>query len=247
MAVARSVIPHLKLVFGGTIGTPANEIWACSLNLVRGIAGAPDNFPTADQSEEDMDAISDADLATAAAGAVKTALSTFVTAYGNAPFVMDFIKLNVFDATDHQRAGNTVVANFAGVAGSFGAPIPWSTAVVLEHRTSTKSRGLATHGRISFPATGAISAQTGAWTTVGNNKTLAQMSADYATCLEALSGALGGAPLRPAILYTSTSAAKPASGATIDSVFASSIPGEVRSRQSQLKQGTARVAVVYAS
>ena len=238
----RFTIPHLRLVAGGWLGSTSGEIWACGIKLVAYGAG--------EDSQSDISG----DQVTGAIGNLegwattigKPAWVTLMGALMGNEVGLTYIKLNAFGPGDVQQNDPTVDVQFAAITGgATNTGVPWSSAVNAEHRTSSRSRGIASRGRLSLPAAFAITPSTGQVSTVGTGS-LAAAAATYATFLGALNmPGTGGETFYPSIVGTTNSGSRPPLASKIESAFISSVPGETRSRQSKLNNSAAAVAVSY--
>ena len=249
MAVARNTIPHLRLVFGGTSGSSGGEIWANTLRLIPAIAGTPPVPPSQSQAAASVAALSATDLQASVTGPMKTAVSAMWNVLGGNSFYLDYVKLNAFGTNDLQVTDPTVETQFTPIQGPVFCSTPWSSALDFYHRTSGASRGFATHGRLSLPTGLVVSSGTGKVTGLGSptgtDISLATCASTWVTFLDAVRQASPGSGWYPAVIYTSTTTAKPPKSAIIDRFLVSDIPGEVRTRQNALKQGSAKVTVPY--
>lgn len=237
MPAARTTRPYIRLTFGGSLGTPAKEIWSCTMKFGSRSGGTGDG-------NADVASLTGTQLLTAAT-AMKGHLATFHGSYGRTQAMLQYVKLNAVGANDLQLTDPTVDYQFAGVAGGVNTPLPFSTAVVYEHRTLGRSRGFASHGRISYPGAPVVEGATGEVTTVGT-ATIDAASTAYAALIAQLNGDTPGQLYELVINYASTNPAKPAIQSGVTQVFCSSIPGEIRRRQNKLTQLSAGVAVAGA-
>lgn len=249
MAVARNTIPHLRMVFGGTTGSAGQEIWACTLKLVPTNAGPPIVPKSQADAETSVLGLERADLLSSAASML-TPLQTLWSQIGGYSFYLDYLKLNAFGSNDMQVTDPTVTNMFTPVEGGIPCSTPWSTALDLYHRTTVASRGFASHGRMSFPTGLSVNGATGKINLLGTPSgspyaTLATAATDYAAFLAALPALSPFMNWYPAIVYTSTTSAKPPRANVINRIIASDIPGEVRTRENALVQGSGQTTVSY--
>lgn len=249
MAVARNAIPHLRLVFGGTTGAAAQEIWACTLKLIPCIVGTPPVPPSQSQAAATVASLTPADITTALTGMV-TAVQTMWAELGGQSFFLDYAKLNAYGENDLQVTDPTIQQTFTSTEGGIPCSTPWSSALDLYHRTSNANRGFATHGRLSLPTGLDVDLGTGKIDALGApasspSRTLAVAATTWVTFLEALRTASPDSRWYPGILYTSTNVAKPPTCNIVDRIIVSDIPGEVRTRQNALVQGSSKVNVTY--
>lgn len=282
--VRRIAVPHLRLVFGGTLGPAAQEIWACGLKLVaqNGPNGSGVFAPTQGpggallagllaDATADISGIVDTggsggpNLGDALSAHMVPAVKTLFQSVGRTDASLSYVKLNAFGADDLQANATTVEQQFAPIPGPNSATVPYSTAVVAEWRSSNRSRGFASHGRMMFPAgvsmstTGKISS-IGAHNAGGAGLLISDSSGILLDFLAALnfesqpSGAGSGTSRQyiPSIVYTGlpdhvykSAGARPPTFSPIDRCFWSDIPGEVRRRQNKLKQGSSQSTVTY--
>lgn len=136
-----TVIPHLRLSWGGTIGEPAAEIWTNTLKWAN------------DQSVEPTTAA--LERACTAVKAPLVAWFTSTQAQISAVAKLTWIKLNYIQTDGRQRDVNTVVEDVTGVAGNVttvNSPI-WVQSYALTLRTGLK-RGRGHAGRIFPPVCG---------------------------------------------------------------------------------------------
>lgn len=139
---------HVKLSFGGTLGVPAAETWSNTLRFHWGgtwtgipIIGTEPAEPTRDKL---------VDLCNLMVGPIHDWMQN-PSAHINQWARATWCKLNWIKSDGTQRDLNTVVTDFAPVAGANSeAPPPWFVTQVITLRTSaTRGRGHA--GRIYPP------------------------------------------------------------------------------------------------
>lgn len=136
-------VPHLRLTFGGTIGTTTTETWSNTIRFHM------------------MNTVPSADNLQAAAVALEAPIKTWFTSVGasiNGTAKLSWIKLNWVTANGSQRDQQTIIHEFTAVpgGGSVGTQaVPWFQTVALTFRTRLK-RGRGHSGRI-FPPLVAVS------------------------------------------------------------------------------------------
>jgi hypothetical protein len=132
--------PHLRLAFGGTLGTPAVEVWANSLKFVPA-AGV---VPTADQLQS---------VANAAANPLHDWFSGLLTIISQTA-LLTYVKATWVQANGKQRDLNTALVDFAPpVPGQSNQPVIWEQSYCVTLRTGLK-RGRAHSGRVYPPMSG---------------------------------------------------------------------------------------------
>ena len=248
MAVVLSTIPHLRLVFGGTTGTASQEIWASTLKLIPVVAGTPPTPPTQAQAAASVAALSTADLVTAMSSIADEVKAVWAEIGGNS-FSLDYVKLNAYGENNRQITDPTEQLQFTATPGPITCVSPWSSCLDFYHRTSAASRGFASHGRSSFPTGIVVSSSTGKIVQLGSvgsgGTSLATAASDWAAFLVAVQEASPGAQWYPGIIYTDTKGIKPPRCNIINRIIASDIPGEVRTRENALVQGSTPTVVPY--
>lgn len=135
-------LPHMKMSFGGDLGTPAMEKWSNTLRFHFGgtLLGAGYE-PTRDQLQ---------DMCNQLGGAVQDWMHN-ASANINQAAKASWVKLNWITENGTQRDLNTVVTDFAPASGQNAfAPPPWYVTQVITLRTAV-SRGRAHSGRIYPP------------------------------------------------------------------------------------------------
>lgn len=136
--------PHLRMSFGGHLGTPGVDNWSNTVRFVsQGLIddGDLDAAPSRDELEDAVEAL-------------WTPLSIWFnnanSSIANCAH-LDWVKLNLIKPDGKQRDVNTVLKDDATVAGGSGQSVPWYQTVALTHRTAL-ARGRAHAGRIYPPA-----------------------------------------------------------------------------------------------
>lgn len=140
--MAIDTYPHLSFAFGGTLGTPALEIWSCSLKLVHLDAGDPAVIPFADQETLLQE--------------YKTAAVTWFTAASasiSQTAKMTWAKLNSIGANGKYFYPNTTVDDFTGPQGAMATIVDWRQSLCITMRGAS-SRGKASTGRFYPPTVG---------------------------------------------------------------------------------------------
>lgn len=174
---------HLKLAFGGEIGTPALEQWSCT---VRFKANSDDGntVPTVDFTPEQIDT---------ALGNLNAPLQAWFSspnAQIGSVARLTWAKLNMIEVNGKQRDVNTHRIDTGIVAGGGGAAsVHWFVTMALTERTNV-SRGRAHSGRI-FPPCIVSTPQAGT-PYVGPN-VAKDMAAAWANCLNGISTAIHAA------------------------------------------------------
>lgn len=173
-----SYVPHLRLAFGGTIGTPAVEEWSNSIRFSTG-GGVPEEGNLQGALE--------------ACGPV---LSTWFSSSGAMIANISqlrFAKLTWILANGKQRGVNTPridLLTSGGLGSSSGDATPnphWYQTQALTLRTDL-NRGRGHSGRIYPPTTGALPAGASPYISAA---AATGMSSTFSQCLDALSTALG--------------------------------------------------------
>lgn len=232
-------------MFGGTTGNAAQEIWACTLKLVYTNAGPPVTVASKADALTALNGLERADLLTAADGPVGDAVKGLCDNLLGQAFALNYVKLNAYGENDMQVTDPTVDSQFTPMYGTISVGSPWSTALDFYHRSSLASRGFASHGRIGFPTEFQIDPNTGKINALGTTHPLSYAVSAYQAFLPAVADGSPFSRWYPGILYTSTDSAKPPQARIIDRFIASDIPGEVRTRQNALNQGSALNTVAY--
>jgi hypothetical protein len=262
----RSTVPHVRVVAGGTFpNTP--EIWTCTLKLA--------SFATPASGDPFVQILDDINLAgedvnslltgTNNITGLETLADTFAVPawkalWGNAgrgDAELSYVKVNAFGTDDRQSNPVTVDRQFAPVSGGAGGGGPFTIGVNCEWRTSQKSRGYASHGRMTLPvvttwANGEVQAygQFASGQTHGLN-VLQQQVGTFLSSLNAPAG--NGRQFIPAIIYTqivgavykSGGSARVAQANAIDKFFVSSLPAITRRRGNKLPQQATASAAAY--
>jgi hypothetical protein len=138
-----STIRHLKLTFGGDLGSPAVEQWVCGLKYLP--AASPYNY-SENQLQTAVDALADT---------VKTWFQSSGALIGNSAF-LNFCKLVSIGTNGKQESTNTPQHDFAtpGVGAFTNYKMIWEQSYVLTFRTPL-TRGRSHVGRIYPPLSGA--------------------------------------------------------------------------------------------
>jgi hypothetical protein len=174
-----SVVPHLRLSWGGSLGTPAAEIWTNTLKWANDQSLAPTR---------------DALVGAVAAAAVplKTWFSS-LNARISPQAKMNWVKLNYIQGNGLQRDTDTVV--FDVVPGAPGGAAtdqaPWIQSYALTLRTGL-SRGRGHAGRIFPPACGNPADYSGSTGYVARN-IADYMALEFGTCIRDVRNAMNGA------------------------------------------------------
>lgn len=173
--MAATWVPHLRLAWGGTLGSTTPEIWTNTVkwNLVGGVP------PTRDQLVTACDAVE---------APLKAWFQGQQTGISNQA-VISWAKLNWILADGKQRDQDTVQNDFAppvrgGVSGS-APPFYQTQAITLRTRVS---RGRGHSGRI-FPPMVSFAAEDGG--PYATSVSVSQQASSFITCLRALRDAMG--------------------------------------------------------
>lgn len=138
-SVSMAYPEHYLMQFGGTLGTPAGEIWSCGIRLVL------DGNPLADLDESDF---MTEQCVPALAGWFGRATSKISSATRLA-----FVKFNLIDGEGLYVKEETTEyfwpVPLTGAGGT--SALPFQCSVALTWETDEKSRGLASKGRIYSP------------------------------------------------------------------------------------------------
>ena len=137
--MATDTYPHLSLQFGGTLGTPAAEVWSCGMKLVYIPEGVPEVIPYADQALVLDEYV--------------TPLVTWFTAVDTKianTAKMTWAKLNSIGTDGKYVYPNTTVHDFSGPTGATGAGVDWRQSLCVTMR-GPSARGKASVGRFYPP------------------------------------------------------------------------------------------------
>lgn len=136
--------PHLSVVAGGTLGTPAAEIWSCSVKMIYlGGTSDPQIIPFEDQELL-------VQLLTTPWVTWITSLPAKITAAAT----LTYVKANMIGEDGKYVYPNTSVNDFEGVPGAGAGTADWRQSVVITMR-GPSSRGKASTGRF-YPPTVAV-------------------------------------------------------------------------------------------
>lgn len=170
-------IPHLKLNMSGTIGTPAVEIWSCTVRFGAGVI-------TPDEDRLDLS------LAAAKVPIITWFNSQSAAISRNAALTM--LKLNWIMANGKQRSVNThelAVSALGGISSNTGEQTAyphWYQTMALTLRTDIQ-RGRGHSGRIYPPLTAALPAGTSPYV---SEAAATGMATAFAQCLSDVSAAM---------------------------------------------------------
>ena len=134
------VIPHLRVTFGGSLGTPSVEIWSNTINF--------NNLAAAIPTEQEVALLPDA---------IAPAVATWFNAADsiiNLDAKLEWLKAVWIQADNKQRGETTAIHDYpGGVPGGSNVPVIWEQSYCLTWRTPlTRGRGHA--GRIYPPLSG---------------------------------------------------------------------------------------------
>lgn len=138
-------LKHIKLQFGGTIGTTSTEIWSCTVRF-KGNTDDSASVPSVDFSPEQLDT---------ALGLLNAPLQAWMNASDSqlsSNAKLAWAKLNQIEANGKQRDVNTHRIDTGIVSGSTTRYVPWYQTQALTMRTNI-SRGRGHSGRIYPPLT----------------------------------------------------------------------------------------------
>lgn len=231
-------LPHVRLAFGGTLGTQGFETWSNTLRFMEG-----------DGLEPTRDSL----VTTAAA--LQTPLSTWIGAAGSligSSAKMTWIKLNFIKSDGKQRDVDTVLHQWAGMNGGVASSgAPWYQTYALTHRTPAQ-RGRAHAGRIFPPVVSAYVTPGEPYvsTTIANG-----MATSWATCINSVRGVLnsnlGGAVTKMwfPVVMSPGDTDKPGAAATcvyqpITGVVADRVPDVQHRRTKQVPRAEGAVQAV---
>lgn len=169
-------LQHIKLSFGGEIGSFAEEQWTNTVRFKRAIVEDP-LAPSDGISSDDLDA----SLALLVAP-LRTWFGSAGTGIGNVASLL-WAKLNMIGVDGKQRDINTHRIEIARLGGGLNASAPWYQTYALTHRTAL-ARGRGHSGRIFPPLVAFMPAVNSPY--VGGG-VADQMAANWATCLQAIS------------------------------------------------------------
>jgi hypothetical protein len=137
--MAVDTYPHMALVWGGTLGTPAQEEWSCSMKLMYFSGGVPTTVPYDDQEP--------------LLNIYQPLLVTWFTAAAtkiNAGAKMTFAKLNSIGEDGKYVYPNTTVMDFTGPTGASSTAVDWRQSLAITMRGESQ-RGKASTGRFYPP------------------------------------------------------------------------------------------------
>jgi hypothetical protein len=218
------VIPHLRLTWGGTIGSPEVDAWSNGIAFAVG--------PEAMSAEE-------LELAVDTCGPVLKAWITSSNSQIGLPVLLEWVKAVWVKADGKNRDVNTAVfeLNDTSARGALSPSPSWNQSYALTLRTDI-SRGRGHSGRIYPPVSGGNPEGT---TPYLKGQFADLMAQQFATCLTALKAAIGAAqtpqnsrPAVPVVVSRVTDDGRPPILTPITHVVVDRVADVIHSRTAQV-------------
>lgn len=219
-------MPHLRVSWGGVLGTPGVEIFSNTVNFM----AVESTVPTA----------AELDAMTVALAAVLSAYHALADSKINNQAFLTYVKANWILATGLQRDSSTHVFDISPpVAGAQSAACPWYETYALTLRTNV-SRGRAHSGRIFPPMVSFPNFQ--ASNGLADDFSLGPYAQAFAHCLFGMKSAIATATAaadtwNPVVVSPGkTSTGKAAIFSIIQSVVVDAVPDVQHRRTHKLKR-----------